>query len=91
MSVVQVAPTVTRPAWVRNAIADLTNAAAEIQVAQELIEKAAMRIRNSVTTSVSTQPLVDAHHEAEHVWQHLVSVRRGLRMAWPDGDAEDRE
>ena len=31
--------------------------------------------------------LNQAYHDAEHVWQHVTSARRGLVMSWPDEDA----
>lgn len=35
------------------------------------------------------QQLLEAVHDLTHADDHLVSVRRALRMAWPEGDEEE--
>lgn len=73
-----------RPEWVVQAIAACTQTTNRIQEAQETVRGLALRL-NAHDVAI-TAPLVEADHDLEHAYAHVVSVRRGLRMSWPIGD-----
>lgn len=77
-----------RPEWVDEMIKSIDTIVADItSITNET---------DAITRAVSirklenvTNMLMQASHDLNHAEDHLVSVRRSLRMSWPEGEQED--
>lgn len=81
MKALRIAP--VRPAWVDDVVADLTETERALAIVQARVLAAGMKLREQ-RLEAPASALNQAYHDAEHVWQHVASARRGLVMSWPD-------
>lgn len=80
---VAVVPHDARPQWVTDAIRELTAITEGIVSAQDKVQKLALQLAPYATV-LTTSDLTEAHHDLDHAFSHITSVRRGLRMSWPN-------
>lgn len=78
------APSPSRPAWVNAAIDNLGALEQEINAMQERLVALSLTLREHNHYARSDE-LNEAHHDIGDAGAHVVSLRRGLVMAWPDG------
>jgi len=71
----------TRPAWVRAAITELMELAAEIESHRGILSGVALQMKSG---GADTTELADASHDLDHAWRHITAARRVLDMTWPE-------
>jgi hypothetical protein len=79
----QIAASPARPTWVDHLLEDLTDIEREIVAVQECVLAAGVQLRERGAMRLADD-LNQAYHDSEHLWQHVTSARRALRMSWPD-------
>lgn len=75
-----------RPEWVEEAIGALVQVGADIEAVRSRIAELALELR---ARDVATADLTEAHHDLEHVDEHVTRTRRGLVMSWPGTSIEE--